>query len=160
MSVELAYGKSTLKLDLPEGVNPTVIRKTQLPIVADSTAAIREALDKPIGAPPLRELASGRSSACILICDITRPVPNHLFLQPMIRDMMAAGIPADRITVLVATGLHRPNEGDELAGPCGPWRDAWTRRAGQAGPASRRGRFEDRDRAGGAAFHGRLFRRP
>jgi nickel-dependent lactate racemase len=122
MSVELAYGKSTLKLDLPEGVNPTVIRKTQLPIVADSTAAIREALDKPIGAPPLRELASGRSSACILICDITRPVPNHLFLQPMIRDMMAAGIPADRITVLVATGLHRPNEGDELAELVGdPW---------------------------------------
>lgn len=31
MSVELAYGKSTLKLDLPEGVNPTVIRKTRLP---------------------------------------------------------------------------------------------------------------------------------
>jgi len=122
MDVELAYGKSSLKLDLPAGVNPTVIRKAPLPILPDAAAAVRAALDEPIGAPPLIELARGRESACILICDITRPVPNHLFLQPMIRDMMAAGIPAERITVLVATGLHRPNEGDELAELVGdPW---------------------------------------
>jgi len=49
-------------------------------------------------------------------------VPNGLFLGPMIRDLMAAGIPAGDITVLVATGLHRPNEGDELAELVGdPW---------------------------------------
>jgi nickel-dependent lactate racemase len=122
MSVELAYGKSTLKLDLPDGVNPTVIRKPPLPVIADPAAAVRKALDRPVGAPALKELAAGKSSACILICDITRPVPNHLFLQPMIRDLMEAGIPADGITVLVATGLHRPNEGEELAELIGdPW---------------------------------------
>ncbi len=71
---------------------------------------------------PLRELARGRKSACILICDITRPVPNRLFLRPMIETLTANGIPADRITVLVATGLHRPNEGEELAELVGdPW---------------------------------------
>jgi nickel-dependent lactate racemase len=70
----------------------------------------------------LAELARGRRSACILICDVTRPVPNRLFLQPMIRTMIQAGIPASRITVLVATGLHRPNEGEELAALVGdPW---------------------------------------
>ncbi len=122
MSVELAYGKSTLKLDLPDGVNPTVIRKPQMPVIADPAAAVRGALDRPVGAPALKELAAGKSSACILICDVTRPVPNHLFLQPMIRDLMDAGIPADGITVLVATGLHRPNEGEELAELVGdPW---------------------------------------
>ena len=122
MHVDLPYGKSTLKLDLPEGVNATVIRKPPLPALPDAAAAVREALDRPIGAPPLGELARGKSSACILICDITRPVPNRLFLQPMIRDMMEAGIAADRITVLVATGLHRPNEGEELAELVGdPW---------------------------------------
>ncbi len=64
----------------------------------------------------------GRRSACILICDITRPVPNRLFLRPLIEGMLAAGMPRERITVLVATGLHRPNEGDELAEVVG---DAW-----------------------------------
>ena len=122
MHVDLPFGKSTLKLDLPEGVNATVIRKPPLPALPDPAAAVREALDRPIGAPPLGELARGKSSACILICDNTRPVPNRLFLQPIIRDMMEAGIAADRITVLVATGLHRPNEGEELAELVGdPW---------------------------------------
>lgn len=113
--IELAFGRGTLPVALPEGASPTVIRKAVLPKLADNRAAIQGAFDQPIDAPPLSELAKGRSSACILICDITRPVPNRLFLRPMIETMAASGIPLERITVLVATGLHRPNEGDELA---------------------------------------------
>tara|TARA_B100001964_G_scaffold120331_1_gene133656 strand:+ start:39 stop:1178 length:1140 start_codon:yes stop_codon:yes gene_type:complete len=70
----------------------------------------------------LDELARGCKSACILICDITRPVPNGLFLGPMIRRLLAQGLAAEAITVLVATGLHRPNEGAELEELVGdPW---------------------------------------
>ena len=68
----------------------------------------------PIGTPPLAELARGRKDACIVICDITRPVPNEMILPPMLEMLEAAGIPREKITILVATGLHRPNEGDEL----------------------------------------------
>ncbi len=90
--------------------------------IADPAGAVRAALDRPIGAPAFASLCRGRESACILICDITRPVPNHLFLRPMIEDMIAAGMARERITVLVATGLHRPNEGEELAEVVGdPW---------------------------------------
>ena len=53
---------------------------------------------------------------------MTRPVPNHLFLRPLVEGMLAAGIPREAITVLVATGLHRPNEGAELDALVGdPW---------------------------------------
>jgi nickel-dependent lactate racemase len=83
-------------------------------VLADAQAAVRHALAAPIGAAPLAELARGSKSACILICDITRPVPNGLFLPVMIRQLLEAGLAADAITVLVATGLHRPNEGPEL----------------------------------------------
>ena len=121
-NIELAYGRGALSLTLPAGAQATVIRKAELPKLPDNAAAIRHALDHPVDAPPLHELARGRNSACILICDITRPVPNRLFLRPMIETMTAAGIPLDRITVLVATGLHRPNLGDELAEVVGdPW---------------------------------------
>ena len=68
----------------------------------------------PNGTPPLAELARGRSDACIVICDITRPVPNQLLLEPVLETLEAAGIPRDRIMILVATGLHRPNAGAEL----------------------------------------------
>lgn len=93
-----------------------------MPKIVDQPAAITAALNEPIGSPPLAQLARGRNSACILICDITRPVPNRLFLRPMIQAMIGAGIPRDKIIVLIATGLHRPNLGDELAELVGdPW---------------------------------------
>ena len=121
-TIDISYGKGHLSVQLPDGARPSIIRKTSLPKIADSQAAIRHALDHPIDARPLKALAQGRRSACILICDITRPVPNHLFLRPMIEEMIAAGIPTERISVLVATGLHRPNEGAELAELVGdPW---------------------------------------
>jgi nickel-dependent lactate racemase len=120
--IDIAFGRTHLPVTLPAGTQARVIRKPDLPKIADPHAAIRRALDAPIGAPPLKALASGKRSACILICDITRPVPNRLFLRPMIEDLMAAGIPASGISVLVATGLHRPNEGAELEELVGdPW---------------------------------------
>ena len=121
-SIGIRYGRDELAVRLPAGAAATVIRKRPLDKLPDPHAAVRDALARPIGAAPFAELARGRKSACILICDITRPVPNHLFLRPLIEGMLAAGMARDRITVLVATGLHRPNEGDELAEVVGdPW---------------------------------------
>jgi lactate racemase len=122
MRVELSYGRATLPVELPDGLEVTVIRKPPMPVLADPNAAVRAALTRPTGARPLIEEARGKKSACILICDITRPVPNGLLLQPIIRDLLAAGVPASGITVLVATGLHRPNLGPELEELVGdPW---------------------------------------
>lgn len=121
-TIEIAFGRGTLPISLPAAADPTVIRKSALPKLPNASAALHHAFEAPIGGMPLRELARGRESACILICDITRPVPNRLFLRPMIETLTTNGIPADRITVLVATGLHRPNEGEELAELVGdPW---------------------------------------
>lgn len=120
--IALSYGRGHLDITLPPGARPAVIRKQALPKLADPKAAIRGALDNPIASAPLAELARERRSACILICDITRPVPNRLFLRPMIETMVASGIAREKISVLVATGLHRPNLGDELAELVGdPW---------------------------------------
>ena len=121
-TIHIAYGRGQLPVRLPKGAGPNVIRKAVLPKLKDPAGAIQRAFDSPIGSAPLAQLARGRASACILICDITRPVPNRLFLRPMITTLVEAGIPIDRIAVLVATGLHRPNEGKELAELVGdPW---------------------------------------
>ncbi|WP_261337410.1 nickel-dependent lactate racemase [Rhizobium leguminosarum] len=121
-TIALSYGRGHLDITLPPGPRPTVIRKQQLPKLADSKAAIIEALHNPVASKPLADVAKNRESACILICDITRPVPNGLFLRPMIETMISSGIPQEKISVLVATGLHRPNLGDELAELVGdPW---------------------------------------
>jgi nickel-dependent lactate racemase len=121
-TILISYGRGHLPLRLPENARPTLVRKRALPKLPDPHRAIAAALNEPVAAAPLSVLAKGRGSACILVCDITRPVPNRLFLRPMIETMAAAGIPLGRISVLVATGLHRPNLGDELAELVGdPW---------------------------------------
>lgn len=122
MRIELNYGRGTLPVELPDSLQVTVVRKPPMPVLPDPAAAVRAALAAPVGLPPLVDFARGRASACILICDITRPVPNGLLLRPLIDALHQAGIPYDRITVLVATGMHRPNLGAELAELVGdPW---------------------------------------
>ncbi|WP_404294411.1 nickel-dependent lactate racemase (plasmid) [Microvirga sp. RSM25] len=120
--IELAFGRGTLPLTLPAKVQATIVRKKVLAPLPDPLGAVRDAFANPINSLPLAELAKSRRSACILVCDITRPVPNGLFLRPMIEALVAGGIPLAAITVLVATGLHRPNLGEELSELIGdPW---------------------------------------
>jgi lactate racemase len=122
MHVELNYGRGRLGVELPAQCRPTVIRKPRMPVLADAAAALQAALAAPVGAPPLAAAARGARRACILICDITRPVPNGLILPALVRTLIQAGLAPGAIQVLVATGLHRPNEGAELAELVGdPW---------------------------------------
>lgn len=122
MRIDLNYGKGHLPVDLDDRWDVSVIRKPEMPLQADSSAAVEAALASPVGSAPLAEEAKGKASACVLICDITRPVPNGLLLPVILRQLLDAGMARESIRILVATGLHRPNEGDELAELVGdPW---------------------------------------
>src|SRR5688500_17037899 len=114
MKIKLDYGRTGLDVDLPDEhiVGPLAIRPAEP--LANPEQAIAAVLASPTGTPPLAQLAKGRKCACILICDITRPVPNKLILPPMLRILEEQGIPRDEILILNATGLHRPNQGTEL----------------------------------------------
>jgi len=114
MIVELAYARRVLPVRFPDDCDVTVLRKQPMEPLADAPAVLADAFARPVNGPPLAELARGRRAACILICDITRPVPNGLILPPLVRALLDAGMDPARITVLVATGLHRPNEDAEL----------------------------------------------
>ena len=114
MQVTMHYGKTGLPLDLFDDWDVTVIRKKPMPILHDPVTALKETFEHPTGAKSLSELARGRRNACILICDITRPVPNGTILPTLIQLLVSSGMKPTDIRVLVATGLHRPNEGEEL----------------------------------------------
>ena len=120
MRITLDYGKTGLEVDLPDDkiVGPLAIKPAEP--LADQDAAIKQCLKNPIGSLPLSKLARGRKNACILICDITRPVPNHIILPPLLKTLEEAGIARVEILILIATGLHWPNEGAELVELVGP----------------------------------------
>src|SRR5262245_2541767 len=119
LKVTLDYGRTGLTVELPADrvVGPLAIR--DVPPLDDPERVVAAALKEPIGTPPLRGIARGRKDACILVCDITRPVPNRTILGPMLQVLAEAGIPRQRTLILVATGLHRPStpaEKEEILG--------------------------------------------
>ena len=114
MQVTMHYGKTGFPLDLFDDWDVTVIRKKPMPILHDPLTALKETFEHPTDAKSLSELARGHRNACILICDITRPVPNGTILPTLIQLLVSSGMKPTDIRVLVATGLHRPNEGEEL----------------------------------------------
>ena len=119
MRVDLAFGQKGLTVDLPEGLHYRVLEARSAVPLESPGEAVRRALDEPISSPPLRELARGKPSAAISVCDITRPVPNRLILPAILSDLEAAGIPRDKVTILIATGLHRPASPAEIREICG-----------------------------------------
>ena len=116
--MSLDYGREGLEVEVPD--HSQVLEMGQSPGLERVSERIEGALSHPIGTPSLARLASGKRDACIVISDITRPVPNPIILPPVLRILEGAGISRDRITILIGTGLHRPNTGDELVELVGP----------------------------------------
>jgi nickel-dependent lactate racemase len=106
--LKLAFGKHGAEIELPGGFEYIVLDAKSAAALPDQTAAIEQALDRPISSPSLIDLAREKTSAAISVCDITRPAPNRVVLPPVLRRLEAAGIERPDIVILIATGLHRP----------------------------------------------------
>jgi len=120
MKISLAFDKTGAEIELPEGRSIRVLRSRFADALDDPQRAIEAGLQNPIGCAPLEELAAGKRSAAISICDITRPAPNRIVLPPVIAALERAGIPASQISILIATGLHREATEAELNEIVGP----------------------------------------
>jgi len=112
MLVRLPYGRKFVDIDLPDTAN--LVYPQELPAVADPHSEIRRAMEHPIGCPPLRQLAVGKSDVVVVINDITRPAPSRLMLEEILIELEAGGIREDAINVVIACGNHRANTLEEI----------------------------------------------
>jgi nickel-dependent lactate racemase len=115
-----AFGKTGLVVTLPDGPKYDVAEIRSADPLRDIAGALSQALDRPIGSGSLVELATGKRTAAISVCDITRPAPNSVTLPPLLERLHAAGIPKAGITILIATGLHRAATTAEIQTILGP----------------------------------------
>ncbi len=120
MQAHFAFGKHGLDVPLPEGPDYLLVESRSAAPIADVDAALARALDHPIASAPLADLARGKRTAAISVCDITRPAPNSVTLPPLLARLHAAGIPPEGVTILIATGLHRTATEDEIRTILGP----------------------------------------
>ena len=120
MIVHINYDRDGLDIQVPDDAQPTVLRMKPTQPMPDPDAELRRILSHPIAAPALRELAKGRRSACVVMSDITRPVPNRLILPAVLQEIEAGGVPKSEVTILVGTGIHRAATQEELVEMAGP----------------------------------------
>jgi nickel-dependent lactate racemase len=93
----------------------TVVTSRSVKPLDDVEMAIAEALADPIDSPPLRELAEPGHRVCIVFTDITRASPDHLLVPALLRELEAAGVRDEDITLLCGIGMHRPSTYQEKA---------------------------------------------
>jgi nickel-dependent lactate racemase len=113
MMYKVPYGKGELAFDLPPGVNAAVVQSKPVPPLPDPAAAVAEALANPVASSPLRELARSGDRVCIVFTDITRASPDHFLIPPVLRELEAAGVRDEDITLLCGIGMHRPSTPEE-----------------------------------------------
>jgi nickel-dependent lactate racemase len=123
MKVNIQYGQAGLDIEIPDGLDVTVAKPAPQQPVADPRAAIAIAIDHPVKGPSIASIVKELSrqskrpddlAACIVLSDHTRPVPSRYILPPLLDRIEAAGFRRGRITLLVATGLHRGSTHEEL----------------------------------------------
>ena len=118
--VRVLYGKGAIEFDEARyGADVIESRIGELKAEGDGQSIVRKALENPIKSPRLRELARGKRSCVVIISDHTRPVPSKDILPVMFAEL-EAGSPGIAITLLVATGFHRPTTTSELEAKLGP----------------------------------------
>ena len=108
-TIPIPYYTSTLDLHVAEeNLKAVITAKTEeYDPGKTEKELVEEALANPIGTPRLRELAKGKNKVVIVTSDHTRAVPSKLTLPILLKEIREGNPDAD-ITILIATGLHRP----------------------------------------------------
>jgi lactate racemase len=107
------FGKEWLEFSIPAGMSATAAVSKPSEPIGDVQAAIRDALQNPIGARPLRLQAKKGDRACIVFTDITRASPDHLLVPALLEELALAGVQDQDITLLCGIGMHRPSTLEE-----------------------------------------------
>lgn len=116
MKTKLAYGKQYIDLDIPDNNFLDIVKTNPVSYIDNNNETLIEnALANPTVSRSLDELIKIKSAknAVIVVNDITRPTPYQSMLPPLLRHLENGGIKSKDITLLIATGIHRPNSAEE-----------------------------------------------
>ncbi len=113
--VEFPYGKEKLSYDFSDEDLAGILVSSLHEYTPQKTggALVEDAMRAPIGSKKLSELSRGKQKIVIIASDHTRPVPSRVIIPPMLREIREGNPNAD-ISILIATGCHRPSTHEEL----------------------------------------------
>jgi nickel-dependent lactate racemase len=100
------HGDYRHRLDVPASWQIVEMRMADAPAL--SPDAVAEALEHPLGALPLDQISIGRRAAAIAIDDLSRPTHTAPLVEHVVRRLLKAGLALGDITIVIASGAHRP----------------------------------------------------
>lgn len=113
-TIPIPYYTSTLALHVEEENLKAVLTAKMHGFHAEKSQEqlVLDALKHPVDSPRLRTLAEGKRNIVIVTSDHTRAVPSKITLPLLLKEIRSGNPDAD-ITILIATGLHRPTTEEE-----------------------------------------------
>ena len=106
------YGETEQELAFPVGWRVQVASMADAPPASGDV--IPQALQNPIGTPPLRELAQESKRAVIVVEDITRPLDTASVLPAILSELAEGGIRGDDVWITMGLGAHTPMNRPDL----------------------------------------------
>ena len=119
MITELKKGNEVEKVILPK--QPVILNPANLPEDLDEAAVVKKALEEPIGSKRLNQIVKPGDKIVIITSDITRPMPTGKVMDPLMEELLSAGVSPDNVTLVFARGSHRHHSQQEMAHLAGNW---------------------------------------
>lgn len=113
MKLEFGFGKTTQTVEVRDDRLLGILHANEVKAELTDEAAVRAALDAPIGAPPVEQVVHAGEKIAIVTSDITRPCPTWKMLPPLLDRLYAAGVAREDITLVFALGSHRRHTSEE-----------------------------------------------
>lgn len=113
--LKIPFDKKEIEIEIPDKNLIGVLEPNYVQPLDNPLEEVKRAIKSPVNSKPLAEIAGGKQKVAIVITDITRPSPDHILVPPVIDELEKAGVQTENITIVIATGLHRPNTKEELA---------------------------------------------
>ena len=123
MEIKLDYGKNGLTFIPNPDWNVDIITPKTQEAFPNPIESIENAIDNQIGSSTLRDIVNIKKKVervCIVVSDVTRPVPSKLILEALTNRLNSLGVADENIMVLVATGLHRGSTKEDHETILGP----------------------------------------
>ncbi|WP_298846597.1 nickel-dependent lactate racemase [Clostridium sp.] len=113
--VKIPYSKRFLEVEIPDRNLLAILESKAhaFKVKNSQEEIVNEALDNPIGSVKLEELVKEKKNIVIITSDHTRPVPSKITMPILLKRIRAVNPKID-ITILIATGFHRPTTNEEM----------------------------------------------
>lgn len=115
----LNYGKQTIEFEIPAEQVAAEIMGENVNAIDNIPLYLKNTLDHPVDAPPLKEMVKPGFRIAIIVSDITRAWQQNNIILPVLIDYLnQAGVSDDHITIVIGVGAHRANTQAEFVEIC------------------------------------------